>query len=74
MNEDLDAALAFSRGVAITMCEAMRYRLAYEPEPVHMSETDVQFALVTETGSRFNVTVAYGGNDWTEEVAAQRDG
>lgn len=64
MSEDLEAALAFARGASAALCTTMRYREAYEPEIVSMSETDVQFALVTETGSYFNVTVAYGGNNW----------
>jgi hypothetical protein len=73
MSEDLETALAFARGLALAACDAMRWRLAYEPEVVSQSDTDVQFALVTETGSRFNVTVAYSGNTWDSEVAAMQE-
>ena len=64
MSADLEAALAFARGLSLVAQTDLRYREAYEPEVVSQSETDVQFALVTETGSRFNVTVAHAGNEW----------
>jgi hypothetical protein len=60
MTDDLETAIAFARGLSLTACAALKYRESYPPEPVEQSSTDVQFALVTQTGSRFNVTVGCG--------------
>jgi hypothetical protein len=61
---DAEAALAFARGIIQMYGEPMRFRVRVYPEVIPGGTDEVQMTLVSETGSRWNVTVTYAGNEW----------